>query len=46
MHRVRRFAAAALAALTATALVSCAQNDGRYVLHYTTYSSPTSDQSP
>lgn len=45
MHRVRRFAAAALAALTATALVSCAQNDGRYVLHYTTYSSPTSDQS-
>lgn len=45
MHRVRRFAAVALATLTATALVSCAQNDGRYVLHYTTYSSPTSDQS-
>lgn len=45
MRPVRRFAAAVLAALTASALISCAQNDGRYVLHYTTYSSPTSDQS-
>lgn len=45
MRAIRRAAAAALTALTASALVSCAQNDGRYVLHYTTYSSPTSDQS-
>lgn len=45
MHVARRVAAVALAAMTATALVSCAQDDGRYVLHYTTYSSPTSDQS-
>ena len=42
---MRRAAAAALVALTASALVSCAQRDGEYVLHYTTYSSPTSDQS-
>ena len=42
---MRRAAAAALVALTASALVSCAQRDGAYVLHYTTYSSPTSDQS-
>jgi TRAP-type C4-dicarboxylate transport system substrate-binding protein len=45
MRPGRRIAAAALATLTAAALVSCAQRDGEYVLHYTTYSSPTSDQS-
>lgn len=45
MRPVRQAAAAALTALTASALVSCAQDDGRYVLHYTTYSSPSSDQS-
>ncbi|WP_395309543.1 C4-dicarboxylate TRAP transporter substrate-binding protein [Mycobacterium sp. AMU20-3851] len=45
MRPGRRIAAAALATLTAAALVACAQRDGEYVLHYTTYSSPTSDQS-
>lgn len=45
MRPARRAAAVALAALTTSALVSCAQRDGEYVLHYTTYSSPTSDQS-
>ena len=45
MGSVRGVFVAMLAALTASALVSCAQNDGGYVLHYTTYSSPSSDQS-
>ncbi|WP_299558515.1 C4-dicarboxylate TRAP transporter substrate-binding protein [uncultured Mycolicibacterium sp.] len=43
---LRRGLTAAVAVLCTTALTSCAGNqDGRYVLHYTTYSSPTSDQS-
>lgn len=45
MGGARRIAAAMVTVATASALVSCAQDDGRYVLHYTTYSSPTSDQS-
>jgi TRAP-type C4-dicarboxylate transport system substrate-binding protein len=42
-----RTRAAALAAVAASvmALPACAADDGTYVLHYTTYSSPTSDQS-
>lgn len=42
---LRRAAAVATAAVSAAALSSCAGQDGTYVLHYTTYSSPTSDQS-
>ncbi len=45
MGGARRIAAAMVTVATASTLVSCAQDDGRYVLHYTTYSSPTSDQS-
>lgn len=45
-RRPLRFAATlAAVALSATAVSSCAVRDGEYVLHYTTYSSPTSDQS-
>jgi TRAP-type C4-dicarboxylate transport system substrate-binding protein len=45
MGRIRRVICAAATAIVALAPVSCAQRDGEYVLHYTTYSSPTSDQS-
>ncbi|MDF2829494.1 MAG: extracellular solute-binding protein [Mycobacterium sp.] len=45
MRRVRRTIAIASAAVTATALSGCAADDGTFVVHYTTYSSPTSDQS-
>ncbi|TFV60276.1 ABC transporter substrate-binding protein [Mycobacterium sp. PS03-16] len=44
-RRLRRAAAVAAVAVSAIALSSCAVRDGEYVLHYTTYSSPTSDQS-
>ena len=44
--RLHRGAATALVAVSASALTACAvAQDGEYVLHYTTYSSPTSDQS-
>lgn len=38
-------AAGAAALLSATGVSACAVDDGKFVLHYTTYSSPTSDQS-
>ncbi|TYL55411.1 ABC transporter substrate-binding protein [Nocardioides sp. BGMRC 2183] len=44
-RRLRTPAAAAALILGATALSSCGTQDGDYVLHYTTYSNPTSDQS-
>ncbi|KUI35541.1 C4-dicarboxylate TRAP transporter substrate-binding protein [Mycobacterium sp. GA-2829] len=45
VRRLRRAAAVVTAVASAAALSSCAVQDGKYVLHYTTYSSPTSDQS-
>ncbi|WP_193044853.1 C4-dicarboxylate TRAP transporter substrate-binding protein [Mycolicibacterium baixiangningiae] len=45
LRRLRRCAAVCAVALSVTALSGCAGDDGTYVLHYTTYSSPTSDQS-
>lgn len=44
--RFRRVGATVAAVVvSATALAGCAAQSGDYVLHYTTYSSPTSDQS-
>lgn len=44
-QRLRAAVAVVAAAVCAAALSSCAADDGTYVLHYTTYSSQTSDQS-
>lgn len=44
-HRLRAVVGVVAAAVCAAASAGCAGNDGEFVLHYTTYSSPTSDQS-
>jgi TRAP-type C4-dicarboxylate transport system substrate-binding protein len=44
-RRLRRAVASVAVVLCGAALTSCAARDGDYVLHYTTYSSATSDQS-
>lgn len=44
-NRIRRAVAVAATIASAAALSSCAVQDGTYVLHYTTYTSPSSDQS-
>lgn len=41
----RAAAVGAVALLSAVGVSACAVDDGKFVLHYTTYSSPTSDQS-
>jgi len=45
LRRLRRATAVTAAAVCTAALTACVAQEGDYVLHYTTYSSPTSDQS-